>query len=161
MQAWKTLSCLQVGSRKYVKPGSTYPQQNRGGDSYISHSLEASRYNGRSEATGSIDTIKLSKGTMNGSFNARRQDSHAQGDNILISCAFCFLGDYVFCLKLNSNWKPGCKGRRETSTPLSSHSTLQNGHFHFERNKNFSETLLDAVDDDDILKVNVTAKVWP
>ncbi|CAA7404506.1 unnamed protein product [Spirodela intermedia] len=121
-RAWKTLSCLQVGSRKYVKPGSTHPQQNRGGGNYISHSLEASKYNGRSEATSSIDTIKLSKGTMNGSFNAHRQDSLAQG-------------------------------RRETSTPLSSHSTLQNGRFHFEKNKNFSETLLDGVDDDDILKI--------
>ncbi|XP_078433768.1 DNA helicase (RECQl4A) [Wolffia australiana] len=78
-KAWKSLSCLQVASRQYVKPGSTMPCQGTNGNSSFPHPLGSSKRSGQAEAISPIETVGLSNNRTDGSFYARPNGMQSQG----------------------------------------------------------------------------------
>uniref|UniRef100_A0A1D1XKM2 DNA 3'-5' helicase n=1 Tax=Anthurium amnicola TaxID=1678845 RepID=A0A1D1XKM2_9ARAE len=150
-KAWKAVSCLQVANISYAKPGLTDLLHNRGGDTFTSQALVAPRNQGRLETSSFVYTNKLSGRLTNKNCYARQHDSQTEGVKYSEYPSDSFLSGHVSGAKVDTDSKIEYESTRKTSIPCSSHSAFGNGHFHPDNNDN-NETLVDNMDDDDILK---------
>ena len=85
MQAWKTVSSLQISSKQYTKPGLTnLPSNGSRGSCSNYHTPGISRFHERSEAQSSVETVRLSKGATDSGCYSRPQDFQGQGAKFTI-----------------------------------------------------------------------------